>query len=131
MWNRSIVNLLAGAACCLGAGAINLQAKNDEQDPTPTYSIGGRIEGMTAPVVLQNSNGTLLIVARDGAFTFETPMVSSAIYNVTVPVAQGGQSCRVRNGAGTVGSANISNVTVTCTSNTYASNSRVAASRFP
>ena len=130
MWNRSIVNLIAGAACCLGAGAINLQAKDDGQGPSPTFSIGGSVEGMTAPVVLQNSNGTLLIVPRDGAFTFETRMVPSAIYNVTVPVAQGSQSCRVHNGAGTVQAANISDVSVVCTPNTYTAGIQ-AAREFP
>ena len=126
MWNRYIVNMLAGGACCLCLGAINLRAQDDELGPSPTFSIGGHVEGMTAPVVLQNSNGTLLIVDRDGSFKFETPMVPSAIYNVTVPVAQGAQSCRVSNGAGTVKFANISDVSVVCTPNTYTAGNRVA-----
>ena len=69
--------------------------------------------------MLQNSNGTNLIVAADGSFAFETPMVSSAIYNVTIAVQPNSQTCRVANGSGTVESADISNVTVICSPNTY------------
>ena len=70
--------------------------------------------GVAGVLTLQNSNGTLLNVAAEGAFAFETPMVASALYNVTVAVAPAAQTCDVVNGSGTVGDANIRNVTITC-----------------
>ena len=36
---------------------------------------------------------------------------------MTVKTSPAGQSCTVANGSGTVGSANITNVAVTCTNN--------------
>jgi hypothetical protein len=127
MWNRSLVNLLAAGALCSGLGSCVLETANDR--PLPTFSIGGRVEGATGTLVLQNSNGTNLIVARDGIFTFEKPMVSSAIYNVTVAVAPDFQRCVVAKGAGTVTQADIRDVAVTCTPNTYTAANTVAA--FP
>jgi len=126
MWNRPAVSLLAASALFLALGACIFEPDDDpsrlfagESAPSPTYYIGGTVLGASGTVVLQNSNGTLLIVARDGSFAFDTPMVPSALYNVTVVVAPDSQSCRVANGAGIVKVANIGDVTVTCTRNTY------------
>jgi hypothetical protein len=58
-------------------------------------------------------------------------MVPSAIYNVTVAVHPTSQTCLVANGSGTVKSADINNVIVACTPNTYMSSSRTATSKFP
>ena len=70
--------------------------------------------GTAGVLTLQNSNGTLLNVATDGSFAFETPMVSSALYNVTVAVPPQTQTCSVANGSGTVGSASITDVIIAC-----------------
>ena len=132
MWHRSVINLLAGSLLCLGLGACILNPEDDsspllaadDAGPSPTFTIGGTIAGATGPVTLQNSNGTLLVVTKEGAFTFGTPMVSSALYNVTVAVPPNSQVCRVRNGSGTIGSADISNVDVICVPLTYMLGSR-------
>jgi hypothetical protein len=84
-----------------------------------TFFIGGHLEGATGVVTLQNSNGRTLTLVRDGAFAFDTQMVPTALYNVTVAVPPNSQTCRVAHGSGTVGSADIRDVTVICTSNTY------------
>ena len=72
----------------------------DEFCPNPTFSIGGTVTGASGPIALQNSNGTNVIVATDGSFAFETRMVPSAIYNVTVAVAPNSQTCMVAEGRG-------------------------------
>jgi len=128
MWNRSIVNLLAAAVLCPGLGSCNLdELASDEWSPTPTFSIGGTVAGLAGPIVLQNSNGTNLIVPTDGSFTFEMPMVSTAIYKVTIAVQPNSQACSVANGSGTVGSADIRNVTVVCSPNTYRARNTIVA----
>ena len=138
MWHRNRANQLAGSLLCLSLGACVFEADDsalrlsaDETGPNPTYSIGGTVTGAGGPNALQNSNGTNVIVATDGSFDFETQMVPSAIYNVTVAVHPTSQACMVANGAGTVRSADISNVIVTCTAKTYMSSSRTAGSEFP
>ena len=100
-----------------------------------SFYIGGRVEGASGALTLQNSNGTILIVTQEGAFTFGTPMVSSALYNVTVAVPPNSQACKVTNGSGTVGSTDISNVSVVCAPSTYmlgrrSDRQRLAGGRF-
>ena len=118
MKNRRLVNLFAGLLC-LSLGAcfpefIDDPSWIDYSGPTPTFSIGGTVTGTIGALTLQNSNGTLLNVASDGSFAFETSMVSSALYNVTVAVPPRMQTCSVANGSGTVGSASITDVIVAC-----------------
>ena len=65
-------------------------------------------------VVLQDNGGNDLSVTASGAFTFSTALAAGAAYNVTVKTSPLGQTCTVANGTGTVGSANVTNVAVTC-----------------
>jgi len=125
MGNR-IITLLAASLLYPGIGACVFHADDpealvaaDDWRSAPTFSIGGRLEGAAGVLTLQNSNGRTLTLARDGSFAFETQMVSNAIYNVTVPVHPDSQICVVTNGSGTVKSADIRDVTVTCTPNAY------------
>src|SRR5262245_55417079 len=53
--------------------------------------------------------------SANGTFTFATALASGAAYNVTVKTNPTGQSCSVSNGTGTIASANITNVAVSCT----------------
>ena len=126
MRNRT-VNLLALGVLCAGLGACVFDGDDpeaaliaaDDARPAETFSIGGSVEGATGVLTLQNSNGRTLTLARDGSFAFETRMVSSAIYNVTVPVHPDSQTCLVAHGSGTVKGADISNIAVTCTPKSY------------
>jgi hypothetical protein len=80
-----------------------------------TTSVGGTVSGLSSgAVVLQDNGGDNLSVAANGSFTFATLLAAGATYNVTVLTNPTGQTCTVANGVGTVGSANITNVAVTC-----------------
>jgi putative esterase len=81
------------------------------------YTVGGTVSGLAsgATVVLQNNFGNDLSVTASGAFTFGTALATGAAYNVTVRTSPPGQTCTVASGTGTVGSANVTNVAVTCT----------------
>jgi len=81
---------------------------------TPTYSIGGTVTGLAsrASVVLLDNGGDPLTLTGNGAFTFLTSLAAGATYNVGV--LPGGAACTVANGAGTVGTAPVTNVLVTC-----------------
>ena len=83
----------------------------------PTYTIGGTLSGLTDTVVLQNNGGDSLTTSANGAFTFATATTSGGTYNVTVLSQPSNQTCSVSNGSGTVSSANITSVTVSCTTN--------------
>ena len=81
-----------------------------------TFNIGGSISGLVGAVVLQNNGSDNLSVSGNGSFTFATPIASGGAYIVAVLTQPTGQTCAVVNDAGTVASANITNVAVTCSS---------------
>jgi hypothetical protein len=87
---------------------------------TATYTIGGTVSGLSGSGLVLSLNGAQnLPVSANGSFTFPTGLASGASYAVTVGTQPSGQSCSVANGSGTVGNANVTNVTVTCATNTY------------
>ena len=65
--------------------------------------------------MLQDNGGDNLSISANGPFTFAAALASGASYNVTVKTNPSGQTCTVSSGSGTIGSANITNVAVTCT----------------
>ena len=79
--------------------------------------MGGTVSGLSGTVVLQDNGGDNLSVSANGGFTFATALAGGAAYSVTVKTNPSGQSCSVSNGSGTVASANVTNVAVTCTTN--------------
>src|ERR1700761_5417999 len=82
-----------------------------------SYSVGGTVSGLAAggTVVLEDNGASDLSVTANGAFTIATGQAAGAAYNVTVKTSPAGQTCTVANGTGTVGSANVTSVAVTCT----------------
>jgi hypothetical protein len=88
-----------------------------------TYTIGGTVSGLTGSgLVLQNNSGNNLSVTTNGSFTFTTAIASGNTFNVTAfsQPSNPAQTCGVAAGAsGTVASANVTSVVVTCTTNTY------------
>lgn len=96
----------------------------ESTDPvTVVVSVGGIITGLVAgeSTVLQNNSGDDLTVSADGSFVFATPLTSGSSYAVTVLTQPGpiSEACTVANGAGTVGTTDITNVAVTCSLNNF------------
>jgi len=89
---------------------------------TNTYTVGGNVNGLTGiGLVLQNNAGDDLGVSKNGSFTFAIALDDSSQFSVTVltqPSAPD-QVCTVANGNGTLNGSDISDVTVTCATNTY------------
>ena len=98
------------------AGNISTSASDTTTLTEPTYTIGGTTSGLTGTVVLHNNGGDALSVSS-GSFTFAAPLTSGATYAISVATQPAEQTCTVSNGSGTIASANVSNVLVTCTTN--------------
>lgn len=115
-WNLIAVWLVLGvslAGCGGGGGGTTTPA---------TYAVGGSVTGLSGNgLVLRNSGGNDLNIAGNGSFAFTTRLASGAAYAVTVASQPGGptQSCVVTNGTGSVGSADVSNVSVMCTTSSF------------
>jgi hypothetical protein len=86
---------------------------------TGTHTVGGNVSGLSGTVQLRLSVPGLansdLSVITNGAFTFARALTSGDGYTVSVQTQPAGQTCSVFNGSGGMGSANVSNVSVVCT----------------
>ena len=67
-------------------------------------------------MVLQNNLGDDLAVEANGTFTFPARLDDSDAYDVSILVqpVERGQDCTVSNGKGTIASANVDSVDITC-----------------
>jgi 6-phosphogluconolactonase (cycloisomerase 2 family) len=89
---------------------------------TNTYRVGGTLAGLGGgSVVLRNNGGGDLTLSANGTFQFTTAVASGGAYAVTVQTQPLGpsQTCVVSQGAGNVATADIVDVTVTCTTNIF------------
>ena len=127
-YNVTVKTNPAGQTCSVANGSGTVGSANITNVAVTctagaTYSVGGTVSGLSGTVVLQDNGGDDLSVSANGAFTFGTGLAAGSAYNVTVKTNPAGQTCSVANGSGTVGSANITNVAVTCTANSAGSGS--------
>jgi hypothetical protein len=103
------------AGCGGGSSSSSTPTPTPTPPPTSTYTVGGTVTGLTGAVTLQNNGGDTITVSANGTFTFPTAKSTGSQYAVT---ASGNSpnyySCAVTNGTGAVGSANVTNVGVSC-----------------
>lgn len=89
---------------------------------TNTYAVGGSVSGLAGDgLVLQINGGSNLAVSADGDFVFGTEVDSGEIYSVTVLTQPSdlSQTCVVRLGGGEIGAADITDIGVDCTTNSF------------
>ncbi len=104
----SAVVVVVAVSCGGGGGGYGSSGGST----TPMYTVGGMLSGATGTVVLK-LNGAGDMTKSNGSFTFATTLPYQALYNVQVVDAN--DRCTVSpNGAGPMGVANVTNVTVTC-----------------
>ena len=116
----AIVITALTAACGGGGGGDSSSTTGGSGNSQPaTYSVGGNITGLSASGLVLLNNGSDSSSQQSGAstFTFPTKVADGAQYSVTVSAQPSNETCTVANGTGTVGTANVSNVAVTCTVN--------------
>jgi hypothetical protein len=114
----SFISMLVLSAC--GAdNSSNPVAKSVSE--VPAVTVGGSVKGIPKgfSLTLKNNNGDMITVAADGAFSFPTPVAASDTFSITVDPQPAGQTCTVVNGSGTAGTANFSNIVVTCSASSY------------
>jgi large repetitive protein len=84
---------------------------------TENFSIGGTVKGLAGRgfVLLLNGSNNLSITSS-GSFQFGTTLPSGSQYSVTVLTEPSNptQVCSLKNATGALGSANVTNVDVTC-----------------
>ena len=115
----SVVRVTALSA----AIAVILSGCGGSSSPPPAgpFSIGGTVSGLAGTGLVLNDGTEDLAVAANGRFTFPTKLATGTAYAVTVKAQPSAppQTCTVTGGSGTVASADVTGVTVSCATNRY------------
>src|SRR5690242_16578716 len=120
----ALVALSLVSACSNGRGSVDGDAPppTGQQQPPPTnspslFTVGGTVSGLTGSgLVLQNNGASELTITANGPFSFARSLADAAPYQVTILKQPAGQTCSVTNGLGTIHAANVSDVTIACSS---------------
>src|SRR5436309_1510401 len=117
MKTRLGIALLIATACLAGCGYGGPGSVGG-----PKFTIGGTVGGLSGTgLVLQLNGGGNLGVTANSGFTFTTVLASGVTYAVSVlaqPITPS-QTCTVTNGSGTVASANVTNISVSCATRSF------------
>jgi N-acetylneuraminic acid mutarotase len=114
----------AGLTCSVvnGVGTIDMGSVTNVAVSCSdgAFTLGGTITGL-AETGLRLANGPdqLIIPADATSFTLSTSVAFASTYAISVAAAPPGLTCSVANGAGIMGSANVSNVVVTCSDQSF------------
>jgi len=109
-----LLSVLALAACGGGSG--------DPGTSTQSYTISGTLTGLAAgaQVVLENNGADALMLQSDGAFSFSNTVAFDGKYAVTIATQPVGATCTVQQGTGAGVTANVTNIAVACSANSFA-----------
>ena len=78
------------------------------------FGLGGTVSGLGPGVTVTLANGSETIpTAANGSFTFGTKLNAGTAYNITA-TPPGGYSCKVTDGAGSIGTADSTKTAVAC-----------------
>ena len=110
----------SGNGYCLFS-VSNTQSANISISKSSGYFIGGTISNLSASGLVLQNNGSDNLSVSNGATTFQfsTPVAYGSSYSVTVFQQPTGLTCTVNNGSGTNVIADVTNISITCSVDTY------------
>ncbi len=121
-YNVQIAEQPPGQTCQLSKGQGRLalsDIKNVLIDcVTNTHRLGGKIEGLKAPLTLTLNGEESLTLTAAGEFHFKTPVVYGSPYKVDVTEQPKGQQCQLKQAEGTV-AGDVLDVLVQCAAVQY------------
>lgn len=121
-YNVQIAEQPPGQTCQLSKGQGRLalsDIKNVLIDcVTNTHRLGGKIEGLKAPLTLTLNGEESLTLTGAGEFHFKTPVVYGSPYKVDVTEQPKGQQCQLKQAEGTV-AGDVLDVLVQCAAVQY------------
>lgn len=120
----SVTTEPAGYTCSL-SNATGFAGKNLTVIPNVTcsaksYTIGGVVAGLSSSgLILKNADSALAVPTGQTSFVFPASIANGSTYSVSISTQPSGQTCSVSNGAGTINAANVTNISITCSTNSY------------
>lgn len=116
--NNSPNNFRPGLTLAVALAVLSLLAACSSDTNPGRFTVSGTVTGLSEgnAVVLQNNGIDDLVVSDDGTFTFNTPLVHNAVFDVTIRDRPDnpGQTCLIDNGSGRMPGGNLGNIEVTC-----------------
>jgi len=125
-YSVTVLTQPTGLACGVQSGSGTMPAANVSSVvvncTAQSYTLGGTVSGLGANAGLVLANGADSQAVAPGAttFTLAARVSYGAQYAVTVQSAPAGLQCAVNNPSGTMPAANVSNLAVVCSPQTYA-----------
>ena len=119
-YNVTVSAQPATQTCTVGNGSGTMGGSNVTNVTVScavnSYTVGGTVSGLNIGnvVILRNNNADELTRTANGNFVFDASVAQGSTYNVTVFTQPTNQTCTVTNGGGTMGSTNVTNVSVVC-----------------
>ena len=118
-----IVAMIAGLAGCGESEQAKPVTKPAPPPPVP-HTVGGSVSGLPGSgLILQLNGANDLAVGANGKFSYPKALTRGSAYTVTVkasPSSPVKQTCTVGAGSGNIANAEINNIVVTCTTNSFA-----------
>jgi large repetitive protein len=105
-----------------GCGQVDSDVAEDSSiacESTPaTYVVGGTLQGLISgnSIVLRNNDSDDLLLARNGAFQFNWPLLDQELYDVTIdqtPLTPQ-QDCTVSLGFGSISARSVDSIAIDC-----------------
>ena len=117
-YSVTITTQPTGETCTVSGGTGTVSSSNVTSVQVacvPTYTIGGKITGLTADgLVLADGSQTVSPASGATSFAFPTAVVSGTNYSVTITTQPTDEICTISSGTGTVSSSNVTSVQVAC-----------------
>jgi uncharacterized repeat protein (TIGR03803 family) len=114
----------AGLTCTVINGSGTMPASNVSNVTITcadqSYTIGGSVMGLHRPgLMLANGTDILSVPANATSFTMPASIAFGSSYAVTVQAQPDNTTCTVGNGSGVVGARPVTNITVTCSQDSF------------
>ena len=123
-YSVAVLTAPAGLTCTASNASATMPAGNVSSVVIAcsdrSYTIGGTISGPAGSgMVLVNGSDTLAVMPGASSFTMPTAVAYTSTYAVSVQTQPTGLTCSLSNATGTMGSAALTNIAITCSANTY------------
>lgn len=125
-YNVTVATQPAGQVCTASSNAGVIAGANVDDVivtcASDSHPVGGTVSGLAGTgLTLRNNGGDDLAIVANGDFTFATEVAQGGGYEVTVASAPNGprQTCTVTAGSGTVGGSAVTDVAVTCVTDSF------------
>jgi hypothetical protein len=114
----------AGLACAVSAGLGTMPASSVTSVRVSCtdqpFTLGGTVTNSPG-ITVANGSDTVSVPSGSGSSSFTLPQAVAfgSSYDVTVQNVPAGRACTVTNGSGLMGASNVTNVAITCSTDTY------------